>query len=308
MRVSLLVLLLTAGGIATAADDAALQAVETCRARLDPRTDLGVQKIRRRCPELFPTLDRAEWRDLLPQSLEREELSAESLRTLAELVREARAGSTTSAAPRADKLAPVLAALGTEGQQGVTRWERFKKWLKEKFEDRDDDRPGWMDDLSRQLQTSEGVARIVTYAGYLLVAALALYVVWAELRAAGLLGGSRAGAARRNAAAEWKRRLMLADVAAAPLTERPGLLLKLLGEALTRAHRLPAADGLTARALARRAQLETPAERDELERVAVVSDEVRYAAAKPGDAVIEDAVARGRALLTRFARLDAGKR
>ncbi len=59
-----------------------------------------------------------------------------------------------------------------------------------------------------------------------------------ELRAAGLFGGSDAMAHAAQAAAQWRRRLQLTDVLAAPLSERPGLLLKLLGEALTRAHRL----------------------------------------------------------------------
>ena len=47
-----------------------------------------------------------------------------------------------------------------------------------------------------------------------------------------------ARAARASPAAQWRRRLMLADVAAAPLADRPGMLLRLLGEALTRAERL----------------------------------------------------------------------
>jgi hypothetical protein len=292
-----------------AADDAALRAVEACRARLDPRVDIGIERVQRRCPELLPALDSSPWRELLPRTLRerREEISAESLRALAELLRHANETRPARAAPRQDVLAPVLAELGEQGRQGVTRWERFKRWLKQKFEDRkDEDEAGWLEKWSRQFRTSEGVSRALTYLGYALVIALALFVVWGELRAAGLLGGFRRAARRANPAAEWRRRLMLADVNAAPLADRPGMLLRLLGEALTRAHRLPAADGLTARAIASRAELDSPADRAELERVAATADEVRYADRRLADETLEATVGTAKVLLDKFAR--AGRR
>jgi uncharacterized protein DUF4129 len=109
-----------------------------------------------------------------------------------------------------------------------------------------------------------------------------------------------ARAARRDsAAAAWRRRLMLTDVMAAPLAERPGMLLRLLGEALSREHRLPAADGLTAGAIVQRAQLETAADREDLERVARAAERVRYASQVPADESLEQAVAAARELLGR---------
>jgi hypothetical protein len=300
-----LCVLILAGGAAFAGDDAALRAVDACRARLDPRADIGIERIQRRCPELLPALERAPWRELLPRTMRerREELSADSLRALAELVRRSAMREEQRSAPDLTQLAPVLAALGAEGQEGVTRWERFKKWLKDKFDGRKDERRNWADDLSRKLETSEGIAQVITYAGYALVAALMLYVIWAEVRAAGLFGAVRRAARRQNPAAEWRRRLMLADVAAAPLAERPGMLLRLLGEALTRAHRLPASAGMTAAAISRRAELESPEERAELASVARVADEVRYAPRTPPDELLASTVERAKALLGQFARL-----
>ena len=299
---------LCAGSFA-AGGDGALRAIEACRARLDPRADLGIDRVQRRCPELLPALDHSPWRELLPHTLRerREEISAESLRAMAELLRQANSAAPARAAPRQELLAPVLAELGEQGRAGVTRWERFKRWLKQTFENRkDDDEAGWLEKWSRQFHTSEGVARALTYAGYAIVVALVLFVIWGELRAAGLLGGIRRAARRANPAAEWRRRLMLADVNAAPLADRPGMLLRLLGEALTRSQRLPAAEGLTARAIARRAELDSAAERTELERVAATADEVRYADRQPGDEALEGAVAAAKSLLEKFAR--AGKR
>ena len=293
------------------ADDAALRAVETCRARLDPRSDIGMERIKRRCPELLPALQKAPWRDLLPSTLgqRREEISAESLRRLVELVTRASDTDAKHVAPDREILAPVLAELGEGGQQGATRWERFKRWLKQKFEDREDeDDAGWLEKLSRQFRTSEGVARAITYIGYALVIALVLYVIWSELRALGLLGGVRRASRRASPAAEWRRRLMLTDVFDAPLADRPGMLLRLLGEALSRAQRLPAPEGLTAAELARRARLESDDDRAELARVAATAEQVRYAAHPPPEEAIENTVDRARELLGKFARLPAERR
>lgn len=293
---------------AFAQDDAALRAVEACRARLDPKVDVGIERVQRRCPELLPALTHAPWKDLMPRALteRREEISAESLRALIELVRAAQAGGAQREPPSAEALAPVLAELGDLGKQGATRWDRFKRWLKQKLEDENArDQAGWLERWTRELSTSEGIARALTYAGYAMVLALVLFVVWSELRAAGLIGGP-GRAARAAAAAEWRRRLMLADVAEAPLAERPGMLLKLLGEALTRTRRLPAAAGLTASAMARRARIEET-DRAELAHVARVAEKVRYAPRTPPEPEIADTVDTARVLLGRIANLPVEK-
>jgi hypothetical protein len=303
MRRALWLAALVAGS-AFAADDAALRTVETCAARLDARTDVGYERIQRRCPGLARALAVAPWRELLPRDLaeRRDEVSAESLRALVAAVREAENLAELRPAPQPEALTPVLEKLGAQGQQGATRWERFKRWMQQKLESREDDDEGWLEDLSRQLQTSEGVARAITYLGYALVAALVLFVIAAELRAAGLLSRRRA-AERAAADAPWRRRLVLADVTAAPLAERPGLLLRLLGEALTRAHRLPASEGLTANAIVRRAELDDAADRAALAQVATVADQVRYAPQVPAGSALEGATAAATELLRKVARL-----
>jgi len=297
--------------VASAEEDPALRAVDECRAKLDPRTDIGIERVRRRCPELLPALESAPWRDLLPATLgeRREEISAGSLRALAELVRHASDEGEGRLAPDREALAPVLAELGDKGKQGATRWQRFTNWLKQKYTDRGKEvEAGWLDRLARQLRTSEGVAQALTYLGYAMVVGLVLFVVWAELQAAGLFGGMRRAERRASPAAEWRRRLMLTDVMAAPLADRPGMLLRLLGEALSRAHRLPASEGLTAGALVRCAQLDDEAERAALASVAGTAERVRYAPQTPGDEKIEEAVDTARELLGKFARLPGVRR
>ena len=133
--------------------------MEACRARLDARVDIGIERIQKRCPELLPALASAPWRDLLPRTLRerREEITAESLRALEELVRQSGEGAAPRPALSRERLEPVLAELGEKGQQGATRWERFKRWLKEKLENRkEDDESSWIEQLARQFKTSEG--------------------------------------------------------------------------------------------------------------------------------------------------------
>ncbi len=301
---------LAVSGMAFAADDAALRVVEACRARLDV-TDVGIERIQKRCPELLPALTSAPWRGLLPQTLRerRDEINAESLRALVELVRMSGDSAELREAPSREKLDPVLAELGAKGQEGATRWERFKRWLKGKLEKRkDDEEASALEKWSRQFQTSEGIAQAITYIGYAMVGILGLYVIWSELRAAGLSGAPRPGRAASDPAAQWRRRLTLADVTAAPLSDRPGMLLRLLGEALARAGRLPAAEGLTAAAIVRRASLDSDAERVELAQVATTADAVRYGRSAPPDEELEGSEAAARTLLEKFARLAAGKR
>ncbi len=118
----------------------------------------------------------------------------------------------------------------------------------------------------------------------------------------------RRAARRKEPAAEWRRRLMLADALAAPLSERPGMLLRLLGEALARAQRLPAAEGLTAGAIVRQANLDADADRAALAQVARAAEQLRYAAQAPPDDAIEGSVSGARELLGRLGRLTGGRR
>jgi hypothetical protein len=97
-------------------------------------------------------------------------------------------------------------------------------------------------------------------------------------------------------------------VAQAPLIERPGLLLRLIGEALARAQRLPAADGLTASAIVHRAKLDEDPDRADLEQVAATADAVRFSPHVPANDVLARAATAGISLLARLARSRPGRR
>jgi hypothetical protein len=298
--------------VPVAAEDTALAAIESCRARLNPRVDVGLQRIEKRCPDLLARIEQAPWAEMVPADLRarRDELSAESLRALVELVRGASRELAARPAPDVARLAPVLAELGTPGQQGATRWERFKRWLQEKLERRNenDDEPSWLEEFGRQFETSEGVARVITYLGYAVLGVLVLLVIVSELRAAGLWGRRRRVERRLASQGPGRRRIQLTDVSQAPLADRPGLLLRLLGEALTRAQRLPAADGMTASAIVRRAELDDEQDRAHLGLVAVTADEVRFGARPPAEETLTGATQSATGLLDRIARMSPGQR
>ena len=111
-----------------------------------------------------------------------------------------------------------------------------------------------------------------------MVGVLVAFVVWSELRAAGCsVEPARLGA--REPDGRVAPALTLADVANAPLAERPGMLLRLLGEALTRAQRLPAAEASPPpRSHAARASIGGRTRGARL--VAATAETVRYAEAR----------------------------
>ena len=281
---------------ALAADDAALRAVETCRARLDPRADVGIERIQKRCPDLLPALASAPWRDLLPQ---RHARAARG--NLGRKPARARRAGTCSRGGEARRVTRRAARTSSRcSPSSVRRASRarragndFKRWLKEKLENRkdDDDRMAREDGAGSSRPARESRRPSPTWAMRWL-AYWCCFVIWSELARgwAARRHGSRRGR-RSAAAAQWRRRLMLADVAAAPLAERPGMLLRLLGEALTRAQRLPAAEGLTAATIVRRAGLDSEQDRADLAHVATTAEQCATRDSKPPDDRLERSVA-----------------
>jgi hypothetical protein len=81
----------------------------------------------------------------------------------------------------------------------------------------------------------------------------------------------------------------------------------MLGEALSRARRLPASDGLTASTIVRRAQLDEETDRDELRTIAATADAVRYSASAPPDDRLEGAANSAQSLLAKFLKLKGGR-
>ncbi|HEU4625278.1 MAG TPA: hypothetical protein VFS52_10970 [Steroidobacteraceae bacterium] len=306
----LLVAAFASASAARAADDVgegdAAAVLDACIARLDAQIDVGYERIARRCPDLAPALERSGWAAWLPQGWKesRNDLSAGSLRELKALVTRELATQPTTATPRVEHLKDILADLGATGQQRSGAWTRFKKWLRSLFERAgQQDRGGWLSMVAR-MGLSDAVMEVITYVALGLVVALAGFIVFNELRLAGLLGRRRgAGESEGRDGPGGRPRVTWSDIERAPLLDRPRLMLELIAAKLTALGRLPPAGALTARELVRAADLSEPAYRERLSELALTAERAVYAPGGVSPAMAETAVTRAHELL---AALDTG--
>jgi len=292
---------LLAGPCAQAQD--ALQAIDSCLARLDPVADVGYERIAARCPDLTRTLTSSGWSEWLPASWREpgNDLSAGSLEELRAIVTRELASERVGPQPRVERLHEVLAELDTSRERGGL-WERFRNWLRSLFEASDDpEGPGWFARLIERMGVSQAVIEIITYVGLALAVGLTLLILVNELR---LLRDSRRRSTTRRAeeAATPAARgpVTWADIERVPLVERPGLALRLLADRLTSAQRLPPAASLTVRELVRTARLDDPDDRRLLLGLSQVCERVRYSPEPVEAAPLEEAVRDARTLYERI--------
>jgi hypothetical protein len=297
-------LLLAAFTGARAEPPDAVAAIDTCIARLDPQIDVGYERIARRCPDLAPALEKSGWAAWLPQGWKesRNDLSAGSLKELQALVTRELATHATTRTPRVQKLKEILTDLGATGQERSSAWTRFKKWVRSFFERAGQETPdGWLSRLVSRVGVSGAVIEVVTYIALALVVALAGFIVFNEVRIAGIFrrrDGTREGAG--EGALSGNGRITWGDVERAPLLDQPRLLLELIASKLTDLGRLPPARAFTARELVQAADLNEAADREQLNELASTAERVRYAREAVPVAVAESAVSHARELLTRL--------
>jgi hypothetical protein len=306
----LLAFVLTLSGSASraATPEVALEAIDYCLSKLRPAVDVGYERIASRCPQLARHLEESGWSRWLPRDWKRtgNDLTAGGLRELRALLSR-ETGTSTEAAHR-PSIAGLSAALAELAQADDVRdgwWPRTKEWLRDVFERRaresDED---WLSRLIGQNGLSQTVIEIVSYVALLLVVVLAGIIVLNELRVGGVSGRLRARLkalrAVKVAAGPEDGVLSWDAVQAVPLTQRPRMLLETIVARLMRDSRLPGARGLTARELARAAQLSDEQDREHLAKLAGTSERVRFSNAPVPADEIARAVENGRTLLERL--------
>ena len=308
-----LLMLAAASAPLHAAEPDAVAAIDACTARLDAQLDIGYERIAARCPDLARTLERSGWAAWLPQGWKesRNDLSVGSLTELRAVVTRELATPSVARTPRAERLKEILAELGATGQQRSGVWARFKNWLREVFE-RNEQRPdeSWLERMVSRIGVSDAAIQLLTYVALGAMVGLAVFIVFNELRAAGLVGRRRT---ERPGEVEGE---MLAlrpiptwgDVERAALSERPRLLLELIVSKLTQLSRLPPASAFTARELTRAVDLPEEADRRRLAELALTAEQARYAEGSVAPSLLESAVAHGRELLARIESREVGAR
>jgi hypothetical protein len=180
-----------------------------------------------------------------------------------------------------------------------TLWERFKDWLKQLFAGRAaDSESGWLADWLREHAPTERVIRWIMYGLTVALIGTIAWIVYVELRAAGLLGRPRPGRAVGEAIAgardSSRREPMLAD---ASEDELPSLLIALVLGELRRLGRVQDRLSMTHRELARAARFDVAGERDTFRDLLAVSERLRYDAVAPAGSSLRRVIEEARRLL-----------
>ncbi|MEX1994456.1 MAG: DUF4129 domain-containing protein [Steroidobacteraceae bacterium] len=222
--------------------------------------------------------------------------------------RELLAPSSATAGRRPDPaaVAPILTGIQT-AQLARTRtlWERFKDWLKRVLERQGSSTDtSWLDEWLREHAPSERVLRWIFTGLAVVLILVVLWIIYVELREAGLLGRRATPGARPGGAAVAtgpQRRLpTLAD---ASDEELPAVLVALLLEQLRRLGWMQDRHSMTHRELARAARFQAPADGETFGALVAASERLRYAATAPGAETLRDIVDAARRLLESVSRL-----
>ena len=305
MARALLALLLAAALVPCAQARAALEAIDDCLARLDTELDVGYARIAARCPDLTAALGASSFAPWLPADWKRpdNQLSAAGLSELrAQLVRESGGGDNRRPAPRSERVASVLASVTHGDAASIGWWQRFKDWLSRILTTRAQTDSGWLRRWLAGIELSRSATRLITWASFAIVVALAAGIVTNELRIAGVLRGRRARSQARSAdVSRGGSAAALEEIERAAPEQQPALLLELITARLAALRRLPPARALTARELERQARLPEESGRARLAELVTVCERVRFSGAAVSSASLTAAVRGGRALLAALA-------
>ena len=305
MARALLALLLAAALVPCAQARAALEAIDDCVARLDTELDVGYARIAARCPDLTAALGASSFAPWLPADWKRpdNQLSAAGLSELrAQLVRESGGGDNRRPAPRSERVASVLASVTHGDAASIGWWQRFKDWLRRILTTRAQTDSGWLRRWLAGIELSRSATRLITWASFAIVVALAAGIVINELRIAGVLRGRRARSQARGAdLSRGGSAAALEEIERAAPEQQPALLLELITARLAALRRLPPARALTARELERQARLPEESGRARLAELVTVCERVRFSGAAVSSASLTAAVRGGRALLAALA-------
>lgn len=264
-------------------------------AQAKPKDDLQTL-----CPELFAAIDGSAFALFLPDDWALR-VTPRKLQRLRALMT---AGDVEETAHRLDTgaIAGILDQMQTaHAARELSLWERFKAWLKAILEKKaGEPESSWFADWLKEHMPSDSV---MTWIGYSLLALLlagAGWIVYAELRAAGMLGArarrSKAFAGARGAATARSG----TTLAYAGDEEQPALLIALLLEQLRRLGRIQDRLSMTHRELATAASFDSTADREIFSTLIAVAEKLRYAAMAPARAHLRQAIDSAKLLLARL--------
>ncbi|MBS0364967.1 MAG: DUF4129 domain-containing protein [Proteobacteria bacterium] len=274
----------------------ARQAVDACLRQLDPAVDTDYARINARCPGLAPTLIDAPFAPWLPSDWNESDgnLSAAGLKQLDSLLVREGARTPLREAPPVERVRAALAALHSHARpQGW--WERLWRWLRGLATDGEQPALPWWQRWFSGASISQRALHLTVWGVVASLIILAVSVLVNELRVAGVLRRRRPRRAAHTAEGAAPRDAPDPDTALPE--QRPALLLEQVAQRLVEQERLPPARAFTARQLVRRARLAQAADRERLERLAQVSEQLRFSDRPVPAQRIAEAIGQGRELL-----------
>lgn len=287
------------------ATEAALQAIDACRQKLDPQVDIGYERIAARCPDLSRRLRESGLAAWLPPSWQDtgNNLSAGSLEELRVLATRELAAQATRPAPSVESLHGVLDEIGQSAEKRGGLWERFKSWLRRVVAGSGRrEESGVFARMIERVGLTQALIETITYVALAIVIVLAGLILVNELRAAGILRRRPRGdrATVTGLAIPQQTRVSRRALEEAPLTEKPALLLALILERFEQLRRVRAARSLTTRELMRSIVLTDPQDAKRLEELALTAERIRFSPNGQRVEGIDAVVAGGRELLEKL--------
>lgn len=252
----------------------ALEAIDDCLTR----SDSGSAEAPRSCPELEGALI---WLGLdrqLPEDWRRH-LEPRTLKSLAALLRRYSAPAP-SIAPALNRLPLALRNLQATAPAPLSWWQRLLHWLDQLFSPKAHNDDGWLTQLLSHLSMPRWLQQTILYLSVSAVLAMAAYVIYLELKAAGVLSRQRGRSVRPqrtdNAPKAGSTELKFDDLQLAPPNERCVWLVRLLVQALRRSGRLSRESNLTYRELAAQPVFDDPEQHARFEHLALLAERQRY--------------------------------
>jgi hypothetical protein len=160
----------------------------------------------------------------------------------------------------------------------------------------DNEDPPWF----RDFRVSDTIARWIFYITGALIVLLAVGIVANELRHANAFRRRREHGRGPLTAPDVAASTTVEDLLSLPLSEQPGVLLKLIVARLALARVTDRQESLTHREIVHATQSLEPAQSQPLHKVANLAERIRYGGRLPEEHEIEPVVGAGRALLSKL--------
>jgi hypothetical protein len=267
---------------------ASLQALDSCLDKLalheanapgavnSPKPLRGIDRLRPICPDLEHALIDFPLRDQLPEHWQ-DSLDRSGISDLSALMRRY-ASPALSAVPRVPTLYQVAQTLN-QPQPRRSWWQDFKDWLRQLLVPPASSEPSWLTRWLSRVSPAPLLMRSIFYALFGAILLMALWIVWRELKAAGVGAAAAKRVARRSPdllSPAGAKPLNLDDIDAAPLGAQPALLLRLLVQALLQSGRLKNERSLTHRELGAHSAFDDPEQHGRFVRISLLAERLLY--------------------------------